>query len=979
MSFLHPHNKPKFERLSRGLFTSAAVSAMSAIMLINVAPTASAQVVIDVTDCVDLESGTFDNPGVDGEGATVNIDVNDECTLASGDIVDLENDQQDNVVINIAAGTTLTNTDSSDEDVVIFVDNSEDRVEINIEAGATLNGDNGVIFLEGDGARLYNEGSIIGTGTAEEGVLYIDRDTDSDRNYINNLGNGEIIAQADGPAIGIEVLIADSFDDAVDVGVQNDFADFPDIRIFNDENATIASQGTSTGDDNDGINVAANPGDTGGIARTCIESGTLNCIVNLRIVNEGTISSVANSSSNAAITIEDDAIFNGEIRNLATGVITGTRNGIRIGDIVVGGQTAEHGAADGSESLISNFGVISGTGTSSRGIDLEGDNIRIENRAGATISGVSVGVEVGAGQTSSVDNSGLNNVIRNSGTISGGNYAVDSTAAEGLVRLISEGGSFDGRIRGSLGNLDVLFIRKGTTTLTHDVLQNYRVNVATTGNLIFEGDRTIEGDLNGRGTLTFDLSDTQTVTGDVFLRGTSTVALTDMSDIASLGQDYTLLQVGGLLVNNSTLDASAITDNSMLIDFEFDTEATDLVVVAVAAGGAVKPSVKVSRYLDDIQFGDVSSESFGGTVLTAFVDGGLNNTAAFSNLAGISTATDVGIALNSLAPNFGGTLVKNVSNTIQGGAEQIDHRLSDLNCHTFFDVRETASLGADNGESCQPFGETGAWVQSSRPHATGGSLSLNAPTFFNNGFDQDNITMTYGFDQAVDDSTIVGLSGSYTESEIDEDSYAVSSTELDVVQFAAYAGHRVGNAQFVTKASYAHGEAETHRQSFDVIKSQVDINALNVQSVASYNVNLGQGFYLKPEAGFHYNNISTGSYAESGGLNLNVDEVNSNVLDGRVGLTLGARKVISDATKADVYITGALRQDVYGNRDDIGFNFAGQSGSLAVANVDKFAVQALAGINLLSGENFSFGGAVNSEFSDSENSVGGSLQTKVRW
>ena len=112
---------------------------------------------------------------------------------------------------------------------------------------------------------------------------------------------------------------------------------------------------------------------------------------------------------------------------------------------------------------------------------------------------------------------------------------------------------------------------------------------------------------------------------------------------------------------------------------------------------------------------------------------------------------------------------------------------------------------------------------------------------------------------------------------------------------------------------------------------------------------------------------------------MNIDEVNSNVLDGRVGLTLGARKAISEETRADMYVTGAVRNDFYGDRDDIGFNFAGQSGSLAVANTARFAVQGLAGVNVVSGKTFTFGAAVNSEFSNDENSVGGSVQTKLRW
>ena len=90
----------KSKSRSKNLFSSSAAAVLTSVAFMTVAQTANAQVVVDVTDCADLETGTFDNPA-SGMGATVNIDVSDTCTLTSGDIIDLENDQQDDVTINI--------------------------------------------------------------------------------------------------------------------------------------------------------------------------------------------------------------------------------------------------------------------------------------------------------------------------------------------------------------------------------------------------------------------------------------------------------------------------------------------------------------------------------------------------------------------------------------------------------------------------------------------------------------------------------------------------------------------------------------------------------------------------------------------------------------------------------------------------------------------------------------------------------------
>lgn len=339
----------------------------------------------------------------------------------------------------------------------------------------------------------------------------------------------------------------------------------------------------------------------------------------------------------------DDAVFNGRIANLAGGIIAGVRNGIRIGDIEVSGATAEH------TGRIVNSGVINGNGTSGRGIDLEGDGLTIRNNVAGNILGGRTGIEVGDGSADVAQN----NVITNAGNISGGTYSVDSADAGAAIRINSLGGSFGGNILGAAGIQDTLSIQAGTTTLTHDVLGDYDVRVTTAGTLAFQSSRTIEGNLFSRGTLQLDLSHTHTLTGDLALRGNaeSVVEITDAGSVGAIGSQYTLIDVGGTFVQNG-----AAIDTSLLLDFDF-VDSNDLVVEAVAAGTGTSASAKASSHLKAIGFNNSASNAFGQRILTAFADGGLNNTATFSNLAGIGEADVLGVALNSLAPNFNGTLV----------------------------------------------------------------------------------------------------------------------------------------------------------------------------------------------------------------------------------------------------------------------------------------------------------------------------------
>ena len=524
MSFLNANKSVRAKSRSKNLFLSSTASVLSSFAFMAVAQTAHAQV-IDVQTCAEIPN----NPGADDAGARVDLFLdgdNRTCSVSSGDNIELEDGNQDDVTINIAAGVTLINTDTSDEDTVIFIDNSENNTRVNVGLDAILSGVNGVIFQEGDGLTLFNRGSIVGTGAQEEGVIYIDRDTDGDENLIVNTATGRIIAQDNGPAIGIETLIADGFDDAEDVGAQNDLVDFPTVRIVNQAGGLIQTTGTVS-DDNDAINIAGSPGSTGGFDRECIEGAAVNCQVNLTVVNSGTIRSIFDNSGSAGITFEDDAVFNGSIANRATGLITGTRNGIRIGDVATDAGTAEH------TGVVNNAGTISGTGDSSRGIDLEGDGVTIANGATGTISGVSIGIEVGAGSSSGIDHSGVNNTIVNRGTISGGNQSIDSNSAEGAITIVNAGGVLDGNVRGSVGNTDLLNITQGVTNLTNNVLQDFNVNVSPTGTLNFVGDRVQSRVIcSVTVSLGFDLGDTQAVTGDVRLRINSTVAISDTSGVA---------------------------------------------------------------------------------------------------------------------------------------------------------------------------------------------------------------------------------------------------------------------------------------------------------------------------------------------------------------------------------------------------------------------------------------------------------------
>lgn len=599
-----------------------------------------------------------------GPGVTT-IDLGGEAIVSSGDHVEFENQTSDIATLNIAAGTYLTNTDTSDEDVVIFYDNSEDDLTINIEDGAILRGVNGVIFIEGDETTINNSGIIEGTGAAEEGVIYYDRDTDGVPNEINNMATGQIRSGNGGPAIAVEVLLADGSDDLEDVGVQDNASDFPTIVINNAAGGLIEAFNTvsSPGDDNDAINIAGNPGTTGGLNREILEIGAtdpaetiLNGIVNLTIDNSGLIQTDSDSSSSAAINIEDDAIFYGTITNNASGVIVGQARGIRITDIVVEARDTNDDAildgmgapiilyADHAGTII-NDGIIAGAsdGTSTRGIDLEGDGITIINNATGVISGTSRGIEVG-------DNahSGENNIIINYGLISSsGTGAVDATSADGTLTFTAMGGSIlDGDFLGSMSGTDSFTVDgAGVFELTDDILQDVDVAVTAAGSLSFDSNRTIDGDLTSDGVIYLDLSDMHLLNADLDLVTGSTVVLTDTGGLAAsavAGDIFTLIDVVGAALEDATLDASAITAPSGTA-FDLSISGTgDLIATLISTSSSIDGTsgadVLDGTSGDDVINGFEDDDTLNGLDGNDLLNGGLGGD-AMDGGAGIDTAT----------------------------------------------------------------------------------------------------------------------------------------------------------------------------------------------------------------------------------------------------------------------------------------------------------------------------------------------------
>jgi len=267
---------------------------------------------------------------------------------------------------------------------------------------------------------------------------------------------------------------------------------------------------------------------------------------------------------------------------------------------------------------------------------------------------------------------------------------------------------------------------------------------------------------------------------------------------------------------------------------------------------------------------------------------------------------------------------------------------------------------------------SGIWVQTSYYN----SAQDDERDVINSEYDADTQSFALGYDVALDDTTLVGISASYSDIEIDQLRTARDETEIDALQITAYALRQFGALQVNGQIGYISGDADTSRTAAgEEISGSYDVDGFNLQVGANYTYKLGKTGYFSPLVSFQYADISQDSYTETGGLNLTVGGIDNDYFEGKLGFRVG-EKIVSPSSITDLFFSAAVVSDFGSGPDDVSINFADQTSSLSVFDADDERIEIGLGINWYSSDNHSFGASVNGEFSDDFYTVGGQVQYK---
>ncbi len=710
---------------------------------------------------------------------------------------------------------------------------------------------------------------------------------------------------------------------------------------------------------------------TGAINSARAGTGTLNVTGN-STMQAG--SSVGATTSLAAVNITDgvtfsDATANGGIK--ATQITLGSVNGtgtLTVGTGSVTGKIdsvtgkAGNGTVNfnGNNTLLANVGSTVGIGTLSvgAGARLHADT----NNNSITATNVTVGngstLDVGTGVvTGVIDGSGVN-----TGTV---NFTGTQTT----------GGAV-----GGANNLAAVNINGGVVSLGEVVGSTIKANVTTvnTGGTLNFGNtpHTTKGDIVTADTGALKLG-TQTQNVNAGDNGTGTGAFTTAAggQTVTIGiRDNVASHNGNLnIAGNATVDGSTklVVDTSLLTTAPITSGTTyNWLTTAGTNTGAPLASANVSVLNPLFTVAETKAATTRTVTLTRVAGGygtiANNSTdsgagAVLESLVGVtanaqlitlqtkldssSSAAQLNATLNSAVPQVNQSSLQALQSATQS-MDVVGSRLSQLRAGI-----DTSSNGMAAGGHVA---DKGLWIQAFGTTATQDTRSNVV------GYDADTAGAAVGGDIAINDTTRLGASFSYANSNIDGNGSTASSTDINSYQLNAYGTHMMG--QWYTDGLLG---AAYHNYNSDRTVAGVGIASSGDFSGETYTARVGGGYHfltsngidITPNMGLTYYYNHTESYTESGvgGLNNSVGSSDQNALIGKIGADVGY-SFNYGSTLVRPVVRAAYLYDFVGDQLDTTSQFTGGGATFKVrdASPERSSFDLGASLNLAQTNNVSF-------------------------
>ncbi len=853
--------------------------------------------------------------------------------------------------------------------------------------------------------------------------------TNNDTISVTGAGDISVVgdrgASVNGGVTGVDIIVnttgggisANGNNIAIDgnaVGSSVDVITVTDGLITSDStNTTIALSGvTST--------ITISTGVAGSITNTAAggdaivinddDSGqTFTVIVN----NAGNISSVNNPTSAAIYITDADSVSSLDVNN------TGTLSGGALGYAV---SAAQSNTVDLDNT---GSGAITGRINGTAGLmdvlnaDTATINGNISTATGNLVVGVTGGIVTGNISTTSGDT----NIDINGGTLIG---AVNlGSSATGALDVTT--GTLTGNV--TLGNVSQVFTYSGGTfTGTTDGAGQFHIDDNHTNMAIGTGSTVTEVEIGNAAKLTLGANITATnvnvdsgeidfgstnriITGNLIIGGVANSRV-DIQDGAHVVSGVFTMNAGDTLgVNITGKDVADV--GSLAVGS----------VATVAAGSLLDIDFTSTEYIAD---GTTYTlvDGAGGAAVTAITGGNIDINSGGNNKVGLLTFTTTGgsdlvlVASRSTLDVVG----DDANSSSLGDALEIIGAAGTDNgteVETFVDaiidsnsfeeanvILESGTPATDNSLTQGIIGATTQSVDVAGSRLTGargtglssGDALTNVGVWFQgyggtakqeniegvNGYDADTYGIAFGIDKEVGNNAIIGLSGSYGNTEIDNNS-GLKSTDVDSYQVNLY-GSWSKNSYYVDGiVGVAYNKYNTSRDIptlSSTAKADFD-GKTYIAKVSSGRVLLLEGgVELTPNVALTYAHNTLDDYSErgAGAMNLDVQQEDSDQLEAKIGVNV-AKTFSSDRLKIRPELKLAIAHDFIGDEQQSTSNFSGIATTFRSegAGIEKTSFEIGTGVDFMNDNGLTFSADYDLEVKSDYKSHIGSLKMRYNF
>ena len=273
--------------------------------------------------------------------------------------------------------------------------------------------------------------------------------------------------------------------------------------------------------------------------------------------------------------------------------------------------------------------------------------------------------------------------------------------------------------------------------------------------------------------------------------------------------------------------------------------------------------------------------------------------------------------------------------------------------------------------------QTGPWIQAGYRKSGLDDLGGSAT-----GYDADSLSFALGFDFALSDRTIVGISGGYADINVDQSRNVLNEEDIKLWQVAGYLGHQSGPIFANAQLGYSSGEVDAVRAnglSGGVITGNYDVHGFTFNGTLGYEIPIRDRAYVSPLVSLNYGDFTQDGYTESGGLNLIVGEQDTSFLEGKIGLIAGQFDNIG-SSQFNTAVRVAYVHDFKG--DPSSFNVAfgnGRSALLRSADYSDGRFEYGIGVSWRGSSRLSLRLDLEGESSKQYHSLGGSVRAKLNF